>query len=67
MKVRLDAYVRVHMTTDLDTTDEDKAYEEATGMMYEGMRILLHVPNADFDWEFDDCISQEMTVLDGGD
>lgn len=65
MKIRLDAYVRVHMEAEIDARDEDMAYEEATGMLYGGMRALLHVPNADFDWEFDDCIAPEMTIVNG--
>ena len=62
MKVTMHGYLRVHMTTDIDTNDEDVAYEEASGRLYDGLRVLLHVPNADFDWEFDDAIALEMDV-----
>ena len=54
--------MRSHLTTDIDTNDEDVAYEEASGRLYDGLRVLLHVPNADFDWEFDDAIALEMDV-----
>lgn len=62
MKVTMHGYLRVHMTTEVDTNDEDVAYEEASGRLYDGLCVLLHVPNADFDWEFDDAIALEMDV-----
>ena len=54
MKVRMSGYIRVHMTTDVDTTDEDEAYTEASGKLYNSLLVLLDTEDATIDWEFDD-------------
>ncbi len=60
MKVRLTGYVRVQMVTDVDTADEDAAFEEASGRFYDGLMTLIHVPNVDFDWEMESDLDMEV-------
>lgn len=60
MKVTLTGYVRMQMVTDVDITDEDVAFEEASGRFYGGLPTLIHVPNADFDWEMDSDLDLEV-------
>lgn len=60
MKVTLRGYVKVRMVTDVDTTNEDAAFEEASGRFYDGLTTLIHVPNSDFDWEMDSDLDMEV-------
>lgn len=63
MKVKMTGYVRVWITTEVDTNDEDDAYIEASGRLYDGMRCLFDAPNVTFDWSFDDY-NLDMEVID---
>lgn len=60
MKVTLIGYVRMQMVTDVDTTDEDAAFEEASGMFYDGLNALINAPYSDFDWWMDSDLDMEV-------
>ena len=54
MKVKMTGYVRVWITTEIDTNDEDEAYIEASGRLYDSVRLMVDSPDVTVDWSFDD-------------
>lgn len=60
MKVKMQSFVYVTMEADVDTTDEDFAFEEASGRFYDGLNCLIKIEPDVFNWCLDTGLDMEV-------